>query len=251
MKAIKALTLSLLLGSLTAQAQQSEQKANAKEANRRPFTAKWNPGSLAFGKIGLSGEYNFRPKRSVTFGLGIPAQRTFTRDNAEERVDLTVKTFSIQGGYRMYLGKKTMSGFYFEPYLKYVNFKGSGTFDNKDATDREIYNVGLNYNGFGVGGQLGVQFMIAKVVAFDLFLLGPEANISKFDGTFRDITSPIPWTLVQEEDARREIKNIIDDIPILGNKTEVNVDRNNRTVTTRYNGFLPGFRFGASIGVRF
>lgn len=251
MSTYKLAVAAALLCSLSLHAQETKPNTKAKTPNTHPWVAKWNPGSLVFGKIGLAGEYSLRPKRSVTLNVGIPSERTFTRDNAEERIGLAVKTFSLQGGYRMYLGRKPMTGFYFEPYLKYVNFQANGSFDNKDLTDREIYNVGLNYKGFGVGAQLGVQFMIAKRVTFDFFLLGPEANSARFTGTFRDITSPIPWTLIEEEDARREITDFLKDVPILGNKTEIEVNRNNRTVGASYRGFLPGFRLGGSIGFRF
>ncbi|RYY90921.1 MAG: DUF3575 domain-containing protein [Chitinophagaceae bacterium] len=226
-------------------------KIKTKVGDAKPFTVKWNPASLAFGKIGLSGEYNLKRKKSVTFGIGIPLERTFTRNQTEERIDLRSKTFSVMAGYRMYLGKKSMTGFYFEPYLKHVNFKSTGIYDNKDAVDREIYQTTVTYAGTGVGAQVGVQFMIAKVVVFDLFLIGPEANISKFEADFKDIQSNVPWTVIQEQDARREIEDVLKDIPVIGDKTEVNVYRNERRVNAQYKGFLPGFRFGLSVGIHF
>jgi hypothetical protein len=76
---------------------------------------KWNPSSLYFGKIGLMGEYNFKRKKSVTFNIGIPMSKKTSVNIDDKDRDVEMKTFSIMGGYRMYLGKKTMSGFYFEP----------------------------------------------------------------------------------------------------------------------------------------
>jgi hypothetical protein len=230
-----------------------EGKTKSKVTTRdaHPIVVKFNPASLVFGKLGLSGEYNLKGKKNVTFGIGIPIGHTYTRNTTEERIDLNAKTFSVMGGYRMYLGKRPMRGFYFEPYLKYVNFKATGVYDNKDVTDRNIYETSVNYSGAGVGAQLGVQFYIAKVVAFDFFILGPEANISKFDANFHDIQSQVPWTIIEEQDARREIEDVLKDIPIIGDRTEINVNRNERRVNAKYSGFMPGLRFGISVGVRF
>ncbi|GAB4093753.1 DUF3575 domain-containing protein [Flaviaesturariibacter terrae] len=226
-------------------------KIKTNSGDTKSWAVKWNPESLAFGKIGLSGEYSLKRKKSITFGVGIPVERTWTRNTSDEKIDLHTKTFSVMGGYRMYLGKKPMTGFYFEPYLKYVNLKANGLYDNKSVTDPELYQTTVNYSGAGVGAQLGVQFMIARVVVFDLFILGPEANISRFEGDFKDINSNIPWTFIQEQDARREIEDALKDIPIVGDKTEINVYRDQRRVNAKYNGFLPGLRFGLSVGVHF
>ncbi|RYY99084.1 MAG: DUF3575 domain-containing protein [Chitinophagaceae bacterium] len=254
--------LTLLLGSLLltqaadAQIRDLDAKKDRKvksvrSGDPKPFTLKWNPGSLAFGKVSLHTEYNLKRKKSLTLGIGIPVSSTFKRTISGDDIDMTNKTMSAQAGYRMYLGKKTMTGFYFEPYLKYVNFKGFGRYDDKEIVDRDIYETNITYSGGGLGAQLGVQFMIARTIVFDLFLLGPEANIGKIDASFRDVQSPLPWTQVEENDARREIENVLEDIPVIGKKTEVTVNKNQRTVNAKYDGFVPGFRFGLSVGVHF
>lgn len=215
-------------------------KTTAKDA--KPFTVKWNPGSLAFGKIGLSGEYAIKRKKSVTFGVGIPINREFKRDMTEERIELTNKTFSLNAGYRMYLGKKSMRGLYFEPYAKYLNYKGSGLYTEK-GVGGDIYAASLDHSAVGVGAQLGVQFMIANVVTFDFFFLGPEASFGKSNATFTQV-SPGTWD-------SQKIEQDLRDLPLIGKDLEISVNSANRTVTAKRDGFVPGIRFGLSVGVHF
>jgi hypothetical protein len=244
----RILLLSALVFSLAARAQ-----TPAGTASHDPSVAvKVNPLSYFFGKISLLGEYNLKHKKSITFGVGIPIETTnsFLEIDGKKR-DIRMKSFSAMAGYRMYLGKKTMSGFYFEPYLKYLKSDGNVTLDGEiDGQAVEFFTTS-NYSGFGLGAQLGVQFLIGNRVAIDLFLLGPEANMSKHTMISKEITTTVPWDLVDAQEAEREIREQLSDIPIVGKKIEVTVDPNSKTVTSKYDGFLPGFRAGLSIGIRF
>jgi hypothetical protein len=230
--------------------------AQEKEKKDKPefstsVAVKWNPESLYFGKVGLSGEFNIKHKKSVTFGIGIPYDKSITYKLNDKDRDITIKTFSIMGGYRMYFGKKEMKGFYFEPYLKYMKNDAS-TIISSDLNGRSVdFVTTSNYSGFGLGLQLGVQFMIAKRVVFDFFFLGPEANTAKHKAVMHDITSVGPWNAADAADAQQQIDDNIGDVPVLGDKLKVTVDANTRTVSSDYKGFLPGFRTGLSIGFRF
>lgn len=218
----------------------------------QPSTAiKFNPFSLAFGKIGLLGEYNYKHKKSITFGIGIPVE--MTNNNLEidgEKREIKMKTFSVMGGYRMYLGKKSMSGFYFEPYLKYVKNDATSILDFTVSDVERQFSAVSTYSGFGLGAQLGVQFLIAQRVSIDLMILGPEANISNAKLNIRDLSN-LPWLPGDGADAEQEIKDAVGDLPIIGDKIKVNVDEASRSARAEYSGFLPGFRMGLTVGVRF
>ena len=212
---------------------------------------KFAPASLWAGKVTLGGEYNFANRKSFTLVVGIPFEKSQKLTIDGKQSDLVSKAFSVMGGYRYYLNKNTMSGFYVEPYAKYVKHEAKGLipFDlNGQAIIMDNYS---EYSGFGVGAQIGLQAVIAKTVIFDLFLLGPEANSSKFSSRSTDITNNAGWDQADADDAELTIENILSDIPIVGDKIDVTVDTDKRSVFTRFSGFVPGFRIGASVGIRF
>jgi len=212
---------------------------------------KWSPLGLYFGKLTLGGEYATRKKQSITFYVGIPVgiQRNFDSDN--NTADVRSKTTSVMAGYRFYLGKSPMKGFYFEPYLKYLHNELEGTFNYNNDNPPSIYKSSNEFSSFGIGGQLGFQVLIAKRIVLDFFLVGPEANTVKENGSFTDVTNNIPWTPADAAEAEEDIKDAIEDIPIIGDKTEVKADQISKTVFISYKGFLPGVRTGFSIGFRF
>lgn len=211
---------------------------------------KWAPASLAVGKLTFAGELNVSRHNSIELVVGIPKQvdRQMTFDSNTNT--LHSKAFSIMGGYRRYLGRRDAAGFYIEPYVKYVKQETSGLLRGTAGGETALFDSYGTYEGIGVGAQLGMQFIIAKRISLDFFLLGPEANSSSFNAHATDVASNIPWTYVKAQDAQNKIRNFISDVPIVGKKTEVQVDQSSKTVTVKYNGFLPGIRVGASIGVR-
>ena len=153
-------------------------------------------------------------------------------------------------GYRMYLGKKTMTGLYFEPYLKYLKNDAATIINTSLAGESVDLYTTSKYSAFGLGAQLGVQFMIAKKITFDFYFLGPEANSAKHSVVMQDRSSG-SWDAAEVKDAEKEINESIGDLPILGDKLKVTVNPNKKTVSSAYSGFLPGIRFGLSVGVRF
>lgn len=215
------------------------------------FGVKYNPTALAFGGIAFQGEYHFKRKKSFTLGINVPAQMTRSIEVDGKDRDVTTKTLSFYGGYRMYLGKKSMRGFYFEPFLHYTQNEMSSIIDGDLSGAPVDFASTGKYTAFGVGAQLGVQFMIAKRVIIDFFFLGPEANSTKYSLVMRDITTVGPWDAQDVADAQREINQTIEDVPGLKNKVKVTLDANQKTATSDYKGFLPGFRGGLSIGIRF
>ena len=240
---MKKLLLSLFFISLFA-------SSFAQERYNRDLIVKWAPGSLASGKLTIAGEYNFKKKHSVELVIGIPKEKTHHFEYDGNTSDLGIKAFSALAGYRYYLGRKDVSGFYVEPYAKYLHHQASGVLIGTLNGETAMFETRTDYKGIGVGAQLGVQFLIAKKVSLDFFLLGPEANSSKFSTIATDVASSIPWTYVEASEAEQDVKDVLKNIPLVGKKIEVTVDQATKTVTTRYSGFMPGIRFGASIGIR-
>jgi hypothetical protein len=217
----------------------------------KPLAFKFAPGGLSFGKATLGVEYNVKYRNSVTFYIGVPLEKKkqVSFDGGESEV--LSKAFSVMGGYRHYLSDKNMKGFYIEPYAKYLNHKGSGQLNNNVNGMDLVFDTRTNYSGVGVGAQIGLQMIISRSIVLDLFILGPEANNSKFTLTATDISNHPGWSLADKQEIENDIRELLNDVPLVGNKVEVNVDMDNKTVNTAYAGFVPGIRIGGSVGIRF
>ena len=216
---------------------------------QRQVTIKWNPIGIVFGSINLLGEYKLTKRSSLTAKIGIPIDKNYDATYDDKDATMKIKATSFLAGYRIYMSRKGMRGFYFEPFFNYLHHEGTGVGGSTLNGQPVTMNFTSDYSGYGVGLQMGTQFMIAKRVVLDLFLLGPELNNA--DATFKshEVTNTLPWTSVQANEAEQDARNFLDDIPFIGKKISLTVDQNNRTVTSNYNGWLPGLRAGIAIGI--
>lgn len=213
------------------------------------ITLKWAPTGLLLGDISLQGEYSFTKKSSLTAKIGFPAGRVHDANFDGHKVDMHMKAFSFLAGYRKYLSKKILEGFYIEPFFTYAHQTsdgtGEGTLDGQTVT-MDFTNA---YNGVGVGVQLGSQFIIGKRFVIDLFFLGPQLTSSTNNFRAVDTYNPAAWTNIQGDEAEQDIKDFLNQFPFIRNKVAVHVDNMNRTVTADFKGILMGIRFGVAIGI--
>jgi hypothetical protein len=239
----KLVSLILVLSALQSNAQ-------LEPAFRPKMTLKWAPTGLILGSLSLQGEYNFGGgKNSLTVKLGLPVNSRHQLEYEGKDADFDMKATSFLAGYRMYLSKKHMRGLYAEPFFKYVHHasegQGTGILNGRDV----IMNFTNDYDGLGVGVQLGAQFRIKERFVIDLFFLGPEINSAKNNFRAVEASNTIPWTSVEAEDAENDIRDFIDNFPFIGDRTDIMVDKDNKTVTADFKGALPGVRVGISFGV--
>jgi hypothetical protein len=162
-----------------------------------------------------------------------------------------MRATSFLAGYRTYLSKKHMKGLYFEPYFKYVHHTSEGSGNTILSGDKVVMNFTNDYNGVGVGVQLGAQFLISKKFVIDFFFFGPEINSSRNNFKAIEISTTLPWTSTQASEAEQDIRDFIHQFPFIRNKVDVMVDQNNKTVLADFKGALPGYRIGVSIGFVF
>jgi hypothetical protein len=144
-----------------------------------------------------------------------------------------------------------MSGLYLEPYFKYVHHTSDGVGNATLGGEAVVMNFSNEYNGVGVGLQLGAQFIIAHRVVVDLFFLGPEMNSATNNFQAVEVSNTIPWTYVQANEAESDIRDFINKFPFVKDNTSVMVDQAHKTVTANFKGALPGFRTGVSFGIAF
>lgn len=228
----------------------SAQQSNYPD-HTKSVALKFAPASIMAGKLTFGGEYNYKHRNSITVVAGFPFSKTNTVEYEGSKSDVETKAFSLLAGFRHYLGKKTMSGFYIEPYVKYLEHDAKGLIHSDLDGQQVIFNSYSDYKGIGIGAQLGVQFVIARAVVLDLFLVGPEANSTKFSSGFTDITNNAAWNYADAREAEQQISDVLKDIPVVGDKIDIQVDTEKRNVSAAFSGFVPGFRIGASVGIRF
>jgi hypothetical protein len=212
------------------------------------ITLKWAPAGLVLGNVSFQGEYSFG-KQSLTAKIGVPisSHHTLQYDGNDAVFDMKASTFLA--GYRVYLSKKQLKGLYFEPYFKYVHHSSEGSSTGKLSYRNVNWNFTNEYNGTGLGVQLGSQFLIGKRFIIDLFFLGPEINAASNQFKAVEKGSNIVWTPSESQEAEREIKDFINKFPFLKNNTSVMIDAANHTVTADFKGAIPGFRIGVALGV--
>jgi hypothetical protein len=214
-------------------------------------TVKWAPTGILVGNVAIQGEYSFNKRTSLTAKLGVPLGKNYHTTFNGHEIDLNMKAFSFMTGYRVYFSKKKMSGFYFEPYFKYVHQTAGGlgetTLDNQPVT----LNFTNTYSAFGLGAQLGTQFIIHKRFVVDLFFLGPEIN--SVTNSFRavDPEGSEAWTNIEANQAEQNIRDFLHQFPFIKNKVAVHVDKTNKSVNADFNGWAGGIRAGFSIGYAF
>lgn len=214
--------------------------------------AKWAPTGLLAGSISLQAEYRIDNKHSLTAKIGIPVTATHRFNYQGDKANFEMKATSFLAGFRNYFShRKKMNGLYLEPYFKYVHHSAEGL-ANSTLNNRPIlWNFTNDYNAFGVGAQLGAQFIIGKRFVIDLFFLGPEINSATNNFKAVEASNTIPWTYVETQQAEQNIKDFINQFPFVKNRVNVKVDNMSKTVAADFRGTLPGLRAGLSVGFVF
>jgi hypothetical protein len=215
------------------------------------ITVKWAPTGLLLGSVSLQGEYGFIKKSSLTAKIGLPFSRSFHATFDGHDVNMHMKAFSFLAGYRKYLSKQILKGFYIEPFFTYAHHTADGTGEGSLGGQQVTMDFTNNYNGVGIGIQLGAQFIIARRLVIDVFFLGPQLTSSTNNFRAIDRYNYATWTNIQADEAEQDIKDFLDQFPFIRNKVDVNVDQANRTVMADFQGPLVGMRCGVSIGFAF
>jgi hypothetical protein len=213
------------------------------------ITLKWAPTGLILGNFSLLGEYSFSFKSSLTAKIGVPLSRPYHATFDGNDADLHMKAFSFLAGFRSYLSKQVLKGFYVEPFFTYIHHTTDGTGEGKLDNQPVVMDFANEYSGIGVGVQFGSQFIISKRLVIDLFFFGPQLTSSTSNFRAVDPHSSLAWTDIQADEAEQDIKEFLDQFPFIRNKVDVHVDQANRTVIADFKGPLLGIRFGVSIGI--
>ncbi|MBA2500601.1 MAG: DUF3575 domain-containing protein [Chitinophagaceae bacterium] len=236
------LLLILILHSVHCISQDSIQKAQV--------ALKWAPTGLIAGNISLLVEYGFGKHSSLTAKLGIPVKVSHQLKYDGDDTRFSSRAMSFMAGYRRYLSQKQLKGFYLEPYFKYVHHSSEGKANTTLDGEAVLMQFNNDYNAAGIGVELGIQFLINERMAIDFFFLGPEINWARNNFKAVETTNNSAWTYAQAREAEYDIREFLDDVPFLKNKTTILVNQDERTVMADFKGVLPGYRIGLSFGIR-
>ena len=211
---------------------------------------KWAPTGIFLGSLSLHAEYNFG-KNSLTAKIGVPVTRHHMFRYDDKDAAFSMRATSFLAGYRTYLSKKHMKGFYFEPFFKYVHHSSEGSGNAMLDGENVRMNFTNDYNGVGAGVQLGVQFLIRKRMVIDFFFFGPEINAARNNFKAVEVSNVTPWNSADAYQAEQDVRDFIHHFPFIRHHVDVNVDNANKTVRADFKGALPGYRIGISVGVAF
>ncbi len=215
------------------------------------ITVKWAPTGLFLGNFAVQGEYGFGEKSSLTAKIGVPINKRYNRQFNDHDVTLNMKAFSFMAGYRLYLSKQKLKGLYFEPHFKYVHHMTDGLGETTLDSEPVTLDFTNTYSAFGIGAQLGAQFIVAKRLVIDLFFLGPELNAATNNLRAVDPEGSESWNNIEASQAEADIQDFLNQFPFIKNRVDVLVDKNNKAVNADFKGLVGGIRFGVSFGIAF
>lgn len=162
--------------------------------------------------------------------------------------------FSIAPEWRFYTsGKKDApKGFYVAPYLKYLSYKATYSFDNESEEDSSGFTIITTtpisltgkLSGIGFGCQLGWQWLISDKVSIDWWLFGPAVYSDKLSITFGFPGQSLSQSELQEIES--DLSSDFEDGPI-----SVDSDISNGEIKFSGKTLFGGIRTGLSVGIAF
>jgi hypothetical protein len=229
----------------------------------RKNIAKINLSSLAFNS------YNFNYERSlsrkITFVAGyntmgknvlgdLPLTEKITKQFLEKDNDIvndlnkiSVANNAYTGEFRFYGGRRPGArGAYLSLYGRYSNMKLDYDYDYEGPTKNYLIPIRTEVKGFGGGLMFGVQKLIAKRVALDIYIIGAHYGNLKGNADAAVDLSAMPAT--EKADLKEEIEALAE----INGKRYVTATVVDKGVSAKADGPLIGIRgLGFSLGIAF
>ena len=234
-----------------AEIEENKRKEEAATASITPVLSdhrnlvKLNLPNLAFGNLTLNYERLLSARNSVALNVGvIPSQSFFSAltnfVDAEATVPTTFSGLTATVEYRFYSKKRSAGrGFYYAPYARYAQHN----VDFQSDIDGNLANVDARLSTVGLGGQIGIQWLIKDRVVIDWGILGLAAQWYNFESTFTSAGGDINF-----EEIRAELEMEIDD-SIISNSLEFTNDENSLQAKMPF--LFGGARTYLAIGYKF
>ncbi|MDF7815137.1 DUF3575 domain-containing protein [Hymenobacter sp. YC55] len=196
--------------------------------------------------------YRYMPRTTATSAFLVQKYSAqLDKEDADLKEDLNatlVGNNTVTGEIRFYSGKKPGArGFYLSLYGRYLNV--DALLPHEYETDTRIYSIPLagKISGFGAGVMMGSQWLIAKRVAFDWYILGGHYGKLQIDlHSESDLRS---LSAAERQGLESDLESLSDDLPIKP-KTKATVTAQGAKLT----GTMPfiGIRsLGFNLGIAF
>ncbi|MCC9166927.1 DUF3575 domain-containing protein [Pontibacter harenae] len=202
-------------------------------------------------KISFVAGYRFMPEKSANdLWLTQQVTKRFLEDVddlSEDLENVELSNNAVTGELRFYTGSKPGArGFYLSLYGRYTNMKGTYTFDHD--TETETYTIPLQADLKGIGGglMLGSQWLIAKTITLDWYLIG--AHYGKLKGDLNAVTDLSTMSADEKADLEQKIETAI----VVGDKQYIEATVTDRGVNGKSDSPFIGIRgLGFSLGIAF
>ena len=217
------------------------------KSNGQENIIKTSVGGPLFGEFSLNYERLITENSSLNFKIGYwkptmspffsgetftPRQYTFKENQGTPEVSIE---------YRFYVGKaKSLNGLYVAPYLRNWNMKGIYT----DEIDGNVFNVDAKIHTYGIGAQLGYQWIINETFAIDFSFFGAGVDFYNLKLVYTIPLSGFDYSTITDN-----ITNNFEDVKYLQSKLRNTVNPSNETSKIPF--LFPGFRLGLHVGVAF
>ncbi|MEM6318251.1 MAG: DUF3575 domain-containing protein [Bacteroidota bacterium] len=162
---------------------------------------KVNLPNLAFGNVTLNYERMVNKQHTVSVHLGYlrPQKPFFALHNLlnlEDDLALgTMSGFTATAEYRFYQNQQGAGrGFYVAPYVRYADYDlavNTVIVDNYTETNTSVSTI-------GVGGQVGMQWLVNDQISIDLGILGLAIQSYNLKSTFKTIDEPVNFDEIED-----------------------------------------------------
>ena len=239
-------------------------KSGITSARDPRFAIKLNLTQLIFPGISLQAEYAFHKKMSVALGASILPQRTFPTELYNLNDNPYASNFSspvfegksITPEFRFYPfgreGHSASNGFYIAAYLRYAHYIAHQTVSYQDVSSPGSPTYSANathdYSGTTGGLMIGKQWIIAKHLSIDWWIIGGGVGKAKY--TYSWQVDGVNMTPEQQDFVKQQAAENFKSISVFGSTPTVETTNNSVFMSAllpmyslRFMGICIGFAF--------
>lgn len=142
--------------------------------------------------------------------------------------------------YRFYTKREGLTGFYLGPYFRYYSINA----DYTDVIKENTFNVDGSINSFGLGVQLGYNWIINDIVSIDFSFFGAGIDKNTVKLIYTHNSAGFDYNTIVND-----VNEVFKDVRYLEKRLKNEVSADN--LTTKIPFLFPGLKAGVTIGIVF